>query len=109
MTRIFASSSEPFGLFRDGPFRPLYIDGRGFIKPPKLESPDVDAKVWSFRNEEAARFFQRRLDRPSFGRVFIGPLREIKARIKRERDGGKMPSLSERNLRTRFGPSLPKL
>lgn len=72
--------SEPYGLFRDGPFRPLYADGRGFRKPKR----DDEISPWAFRNEESARFMARRLDRPGFGRVFVEPLREIKSRIKRE-------------------------
>lgn len=79
--RLVATASEPYGLFRDGPFQPLYLDGRGFRKPPTQEDPYEN--LWSFKTEEAARFIAHRM---RGRRVFVDTIKNIKSRIRRDRN-----------------------
>lgn len=71
-----------YGLYREAPFRPLFVNGHGFAEPKK----DEYRQLWAFSSEDAAKTLHRTLrhDSGPGGFVFIEKLSKIQQRIKDE-------------------------
>lgn len=71
-------SSAKYFLYRENPFRILYLDALGFCEPPRTNEQNLNYKVWWFTQERIAREMLRALSRSE--ETFLGEKADLSSR-----------------------------